>query len=149
MDCSPPSSSVHGIFQARVLERVSFPPPGIFPTQNQTRVFRIPYTGRQNFLSHCTTWEAKDNAAFGNSAQDGRGMKRFSEHSSLELWGLCWQYRRAACLWVLPKGSEVLIPCSPCIHHQHFIFLQKRIRGNWMTIQKSCLEESWNPNAAS
>ena len=28
MDCSPPGSSVHGIFQARVLEWVPFPSPG-------------------------------------------------------------------------------------------------------------------------
>ena len=28
MDCSPPGFSVHGIFQARILEWVSFPPPG-------------------------------------------------------------------------------------------------------------------------
>ena len=29
MDCSPPGSSVHGIFQARVLEWVPLPPPKI------------------------------------------------------------------------------------------------------------------------
>ena len=28
MDCSPPGSSVHGIFQARMLEWVPFPSPG-------------------------------------------------------------------------------------------------------------------------
>ena len=33
MDCSPPGSSVHGILQARVLEWVVFPSPGIFLTQ--------------------------------------------------------------------------------------------------------------------
>ena len=31
MDCSPPASSVHGIFQARVLEWVLFPSPGNLP----------------------------------------------------------------------------------------------------------------------
>ena len=31
MDCSPPSSFVHGIFQARLLEYVAFPPPGDLP----------------------------------------------------------------------------------------------------------------------
>ena len=30
MDCSPPGSSVHGIFQARILEWVAMPPPGDF-----------------------------------------------------------------------------------------------------------------------
>ena len=28
MDCSPPDSSIHGIFQARVLEWVAIPSPG-------------------------------------------------------------------------------------------------------------------------
>ena len=27
MDCSPPGSSIHGVFQARILEWVLFPPP--------------------------------------------------------------------------------------------------------------------------
>ena len=31
MDCSLPGSSVHGILQARILERVAFPPPGDLP----------------------------------------------------------------------------------------------------------------------
>ena len=31
MDCSPPGSSVHGILQARILERVAIPSPGDLP----------------------------------------------------------------------------------------------------------------------
>ena len=31
MDCSPPGSSVHGIFQARILDGLPFPTPGDFP----------------------------------------------------------------------------------------------------------------------
>ena len=31
VDCSPPSSSVRGILQARILERVAMPPPGDLP----------------------------------------------------------------------------------------------------------------------
>ena len=31
MNCSPPSSSVHGILQARILEWVGMPPPGNLP----------------------------------------------------------------------------------------------------------------------
>ena len=31
MDCSPPGSSVYGIFQARILEWVPFPSPGDLP----------------------------------------------------------------------------------------------------------------------
>ena len=49
MDCSPPGSSIHGILQARILEWVAFPSPGIFPTQG-------PLSGR---LYHWATWEAR------------------------------------------------------------------------------------------
>ena len=31
MDCSPPGSSIHGIFQVRILEWVACPPPGDLP----------------------------------------------------------------------------------------------------------------------
>jgi len=31
MDCSPPGSSVHGIFQARILSGLPFPSPGDLP----------------------------------------------------------------------------------------------------------------------
>ena len=31
VDCSPPGSSIHGIFQVRVLQRVPFPSPGDLP----------------------------------------------------------------------------------------------------------------------
>jgi len=31
MGCSPPGSSVHGIFQARILEGLPFPTPGDLP----------------------------------------------------------------------------------------------------------------------
>ena len=32
MDCNPPGSSVHGIFQTRILKWVAFPPPGDLPS---------------------------------------------------------------------------------------------------------------------
>ena len=57
MDCSPPGSSVHGIFQARILQWVAIsylgdlPFPGIEP---DTWVSCI---GRQ-ILYHCANWEA-------------------------------------------------------------------------------------------
>ena len=45
MDCSPPGSSVHGIFQARILEWVAISfSRGSSWSRDQTRVFRI--TGR-------------------------------------------------------------------------------------------------------
>ena len=71
MDCSPPDSSVHGIFQARILEQIAISPSsGSFPPREQTGVSCISCIGRR-ILYHYATWEAltqsysreKDNAA--------------------------------------------------------------------------------------
>ena len=57
MDCSPPSSSVHGIFQARVLEWVAISlSRGSSRPRDQTRVSCFPGIGRQ-VLCCCATWE--------------------------------------------------------------------------------------------
>ena len=55
MDCSLPGSSVHGIFQARILEwiAISFSRGSSSPRDGT----HIPYTGRRS-LYGCTTWEA-------------------------------------------------------------------------------------------
>ena len=55
MDCSPPGSSVHGIFQARILEWMAIPfSRGSSWPRGRAHVSR---TGRQ-ILYYCTTWEA-------------------------------------------------------------------------------------------
>ena len=47
MDCSPPGSSVHGIFQTRRLECVAMPSfRGISPTQGLTHVSLVSSVGR-------------------------------------------------------------------------------------------------------
>ena len=49
MDCSPPGSSVHGILQARILERVAIlfsgdiPNPGIEPRSTTLQVDSLPF----------------------------------------------------------------------------------------------------------
>ena len=54
MDCSPPGSSVHGIFRARILEWVAISfSRGISQPRDQIWVS----FGRQS-LHHCVTWEA-------------------------------------------------------------------------------------------
>ena len=60
MDCSPPGSSVHGIFQARILEWVPCPPLGHLPYSGiKPKSLRSPeLTGR--FFSTSTTWEARE-----------------------------------------------------------------------------------------
>ena len=59
MDCSLPGSSVHGIFQARILEQVviaSFQRSS-WPRDDWTFVFCVSCIGRQ-ILYYCATWEA-------------------------------------------------------------------------------------------
>ena len=58
MDCSPPGSSVHGIFQARVLEwvAISFSRRSS-GSRDQTRVSWVSCIGRWT-LYHWATWEA-------------------------------------------------------------------------------------------
>ena len=58
VDCSLPGSSVHGVFQARILEWVAIPfSRGSARSRNQTRVSCISCIGRQ-ILYHCIIWEA-------------------------------------------------------------------------------------------
>ena len=55
MGCNPPGSSVHGIFQARILKWVAMSiSRGSSQPRAQTPIFCI---GRQ-ILYHCATWEA-------------------------------------------------------------------------------------------
>ena len=60
MDCSPPCSSVHGIFQARIVERVAISySSGSSRSRNRTWVSYISCNGRQ-ILYYYATWEAQD-----------------------------------------------------------------------------------------
>ena len=58
MGCSPPGSSVHGIFQARIPEWVAISfSRGFSPPRGRACVSRVSCTGRQSL--HCgATWEA-------------------------------------------------------------------------------------------
>ena len=57
-DYSPPGSSVHGIFQARILEWVAIPfSRGSSQLRDRTYVSCVSCTGRQ-ILYHCTNREA-------------------------------------------------------------------------------------------
>ena len=58
MDCGPPGSSVHGVFQARILEWVAISSSrGSSWPRDQTHVSCISCIGRQ-ILYHGATWEA-------------------------------------------------------------------------------------------
>ena len=58
MDGSPPGPSVHGIFQARILEWVAMPPPGVLPDAGikPTSLMLPPRAGRF-FITIHTTWD--------------------------------------------------------------------------------------------
>ena len=59
MDCSPPVSSVCGIFQASILEWVAISySGGSFRPRDQTRVSCVSCIGRQ-FFTTSTSWEAQ------------------------------------------------------------------------------------------
>ena len=58
MDCGPPGSSVHGIFQAGMLEWVAISSSrGSSQTRDRTRISCVSCIDRQ-ILYHCATWEA-------------------------------------------------------------------------------------------
>ena len=56
LDCSPPGSSVHGILQARILERVAMPSSrGSSPPRDPTQAPRI----AGGFFTTSAMWEAR------------------------------------------------------------------------------------------
>ena len=64
MDCSPPGSSVHGTFHARILEWVAI---SSFRRSSQprdrTHISRVSFIGR-HILYHWATWEAPTHALY-------------------------------------------------------------------------------------
>ena len=59
MDCNPPGSSVHGIFQARILEWVAMPsPPGDLPDLGIKPVSLASPALVGGFFTTSATWEA-------------------------------------------------------------------------------------------
>ena len=59
MDCSLPGSSVHGIFQARILEQVTVSSSrGSSQPRDRTHISYVSWVGRRT-LSHRATWEAR------------------------------------------------------------------------------------------
>ena len=61
MDCSPPGCSVHGVFQARILEWVAISPSrGSSPPRNRTHISCLFWIGRR--VLYCwVTWEILKN----------------------------------------------------------------------------------------
>ena len=59
MECNPPGSSVHGIFQARILEWVTMPPPGALPNPGIEPESLMSPELAGGFLATSTTLEAQ------------------------------------------------------------------------------------------
>ena len=57
-DYSPPGSSVHGIFQARMLVWIAFSFPRGSSQQELNPCLLCLLHGQGDFLNHCSTWEA-------------------------------------------------------------------------------------------
>ena len=59
MNYSPPVSSVHGVFQAGILEWLPFPLPGDLPDPGIEPVSLVSPALAGGFFTTSTTWEAK------------------------------------------------------------------------------------------
>ena len=85
MNCSLPGSSVHGIFQARILEWVAmFYFRGSYQPRDRTRVFSFSILASR-FFTTSVTWEASldltDEKYFSSSSQSNRRHRKVSGFS--------------------------------------------------------------------
>ena len=107
MDCSPPSSTVHGILQARILEWVAIPfSKRSSRPRDETQVFcigrRIPYCWAIQEAQECSLLPASKSERLEET--DWGTVKWFCI-----LWGQCWGWL----LKVNPQGNtpeNVIIP---------------------------------------
>ena len=60
MNCSSLGSSVHGLFQAKILDWVAFPPPGDLPDPGVKSVSLVSPALADRFFTISTTWEAHE-----------------------------------------------------------------------------------------
>ena len=117
MDCNPPGSSVHGIFQARIVEwvAISFSRGCSWP-RDQTYVSCI---GRQ-VLSCCITWEALIEYI-------GRGKESFDSFNCLiNIFSLI-----STCSWgyfILPWFFKIECIMTCCINNVEAVKIKT---GQW------------------
>ena len=109
MDCSPPGSSVYGIFQARILEWVAICySGGSFPLRDWIHVSCV----SRQILYHCTTWEVPEGIAFWPCIPTGCLLiKAYSQqcgcwetllHRSVVFQSALWlniKFKPKMCLW--------------------------------------------------
>ena len=99
MDCSLPGSSVHGIFQARILEWVAMPSSrGSSQPRDQTQMSHVSCIGSR-FFTTSSTWKAQF-----SSVQFSRSVV------SNSLWPHGLKYARLLCPWDFP-GKNTGVGC--------------------------------------
>ena len=64
MDCNTPRSSVHGILQARLLERIAMPFSRDLPDPGMEPTFLMSPAMAGRFFTTSTTWETLQNIIF-------------------------------------------------------------------------------------
>ena len=96
MDCSRPGSSVHGIFQVRILEWLAISFRKSSWSRNRTHISWVSWIGRQ-ILYHWVTWEAHMNCS--NSLQ-------FSE------WFILWLHILGRLAWRLEGVFNFIYNCA-------------------------------------
>ena len=100
MDCSSPGSSVHGIFQARILEQVAISSSrGSSWPRDWTWVSCISFIGK-HIPYHCATWEAQHLVLSGNTSSFA--IRNDSAHGILKLYFFSCSTFCFPCSWQLP-----------------------------------------------
>ena len=151
LDNSPPGSSVHGIFQTRILKWVAISSfnGSTWPT-DWTHICSVSCIGRQ-ILYHCATWEAQLNVEFKPifSRFSFTFIKKLFSSSSLSVLRVA----SFAYLKLLIFLLGILIPACAwfqlVLHPaQHFAWCILHIEeGNGTPLQYSCLENPMDGGA--
>ena len=89
VDCSPPGSSVHGVLQARVLERVPRPPPGDLPDPGvePASLLSAPSAGR--FLATAPPGTSKSTTALGQITLLSQHTRSYAQVTRSIFMGIC------------------------------------------------------------
>ena len=117
MDCSPPSSSVHGIFQARKLEWVAISSSRVSSQlRDQTQVFCVSCTGRW-VLYPCATREGPHQSPYLSPDRVMLGFVSIyilvghsSVHRTENTWDACYKYAS----WAMKSYTHLIMIGS---HH--------------------------------
>ena len=105
-DCSLPSSSVCGIFQARILEQVAiFYSRGSSQPRDQTHISCVPCLGRW-ILYHWATWEAQSKEQIYTNEEE-EALKTYTHLETQSMSEMALQItREKICHWINEAGAK-------------------------------------------